>query len=276
MPSNVESMAITYHKETMMSEDTILSEQEVAPETTTEATTETTESTEATTESTETTSEGWMMSEDIKGEGEVPEWFKSGKYKTVADQAKAYAGLESKLGAFTGAPEDGYKVELPEGIDAELITADDPMLISFNEWANKAGLSQEEHSNLLGIYVNGMMEAQPSIEDEIKRMGKDAPQRINNLTSWARTVFDEAEMQTLEGMATSAENFSVLEKFKSMLRESDVSAPSNAKSIDSTTKEALYELVKDPKYQDSPVFRKEVDKKFEDFFGTQPQNQVRQ
>ena len=91
-------MAITYHKETMMSEETILSEQEVAPEAeaTTEATTETTESTES-------VSEGWMMSEDVKGEGDAPEWFKSSKYKTVADQAKAYAGLESKLGAFTGA-----------------------------------------------------------------------------------------------------------------------------------------------------------------------------
>ena len=269
-------MAITYHKETMMSEDTILSEQEVAPETTTEATTETTESTEATTESTETTSEGWMMSEDIKGEGEVPEWFKSGKYKTVADQAKAYAGLESKLGAFTGAPEDGYKVELPEGIDAELITADDPMLVSFNEWPKEAGLSQEKHTELMGIYVNGMMESQPSIEDEIKRMGKDAPQRINDFTSWAKANFDESEFQTLEGMATTAEGFGLLEKMRGMLRESDVSAPSNAKSIDSTTKEALYELVADPKYQESPSFRKEVEKKFEDFFGTQPQNQVRQ
>ena len=70
-----------------MSEETILSEQEVAPEA--EATTETTE----TTESTEVVSEGWMMAEDIKGEGDAPEWFKSNKYKTVADQAKAYAGL---------------------------------------------------------------------------------------------------------------------------------------------------------------------------------------
>lgn len=95
MPLNVEKVAITYHKETMMSEETILSEQEVAPEA--EATTETTESTEV-------VSEGWMMAEDIKGEGDAPEWFKSNKYKTVADQAKAYASLESKLGAFTGSP----------------------------------------------------------------------------------------------------------------------------------------------------------------------------
>ena len=252
-----------------MSEETILSEQEVAPEA--EATTETTE----TTESTEVVSEGWMMSEEIKGEGEAPEWFKSGKYKTVADQAKAYAGLESKLGAFTGSPEDGYKVELPEGIDAE-IDAEDPMLVNFNDWATEAGLSQEAHSKLMEIYVNGLMEAQPAIDDEIKRMGKDAPQRINDFTSWAKANFDESEYQTLEGLATTAEGFGILEKMRGMLRETDVSAPDNVKSVDNTTKEALDELVKDPRYYESPAFRKDVEKKFADFYGTQPQNQVRQ
>ena len=263
-------MAITYHKETMMSEETILSEQEVAPEAeaTTEATTETTETTEA-------VSEGWMMSEDVKGEGDVPEWFKSSKYKTVADQAKAYAGLESKLGAFTGAPEDGYKVELPEGIDAE-IDAEDPMLVSFNEWAAEAGLSQDKHTELMGIYVNGLMESQPAIEDEIKRMGKDAPQRINDFTSWAKANFDESEYATLEGLATTAEGFGILEKMRGMSRETDVSAPDSAKPIDNTSQEALYELVKDPRYETSPAYRKEVERKFEDFYGKQAQNQIRQ
>jgi hypothetical protein len=55
-----------------------------------------------------------------------------------------------------------------------------------------------------------------------------------------------------------------------------VSAPDNVKSVDSTTKEALDELVKDPRYYESPAFRKDVEKKFADFYGTQPQNQVRQ
>jgi hypothetical protein len=258
-------VAIIYLKETTMSEETILNEQEVASEA--EATTETTESTEV-------VSEGWMMSDDVKGEGEAPEWFKSSKYKTVADQAKAYAGLESKLGAFTGAPEDGYTVELPEGIEGE-IANDDPMLVSFNEWAAEAGLSQEKHTELMALYVNGLMETQPDIQDEIKRMGKDAPQRINDFTSWAKANFDESEFITLQGLATTAEGFSILEKMRGLSRETDVAAPSTAKAIDSTTKEALYELVADPRYAESPSFRKEVDQKFADYFGKQPQSEIR-
>lgn len=262
-------MAIIYLEESTMSEESILSEQEVPEETTTEAVTETTETTEA-------APEGWMMSDEVKGEGDVPEWFKTGKYKTVADQAKAYAGLESKLGAFTGAPDDGYKVELPEGMDGELISTEDPMLVSFNEWAAEAGLSQEKHTELMGIYFNGMVDSVPSVEDEIKRIGKDAPQRINDFTSWAKTNFDEAEYQALETLVTTAEGFNVLEKMRGMLRETDVAAPSSNTTIDSTTKEALYELVADPKYQESPSFRKEVDAKFEAFFGKQAQNEIRQ
>ena len=270
MPLNEENMAIIYHKETIMSEEeTLLNEQEVAPEATTEATTETIEKTEVTTE-------GWMMSEEIKGEGEAPEWFKSSKYKSVSDQAKAYAGLESKLGAFTGAPSDGYKVEMPEGVPDDAISADDPMLANFNDWAAEAGLSQEKHTELMGIYVNGMFESQPSIEDEIKRMGKDAPQRINNFTSWAKANFDESEFGVLQGLATTADGFGILEKMRSMSRETDVAAPSNTQALDNTSKEALYELVGDPRYETSPAFRKEVDKKFTDFFGSQAQSNIRQ
>jgi len=261
-------MAIIYHKETMMSEEeTLLSEQEVVAETTTQSI--------EPTETTEVTAEGWMMSEEIKGEGEAPEWFKSSKYKSVADQAKAYAGLESKLGAFTGAPSDGYKVEMPEGIDAEIAT-DDPMLVNFNEWAAEAGLSQEKHTELMGIYMNGMLEAQPALDDEIKRIGKDAPQRINDFTAWAKANFDEGEFQVMQGLATTADGFGILEKMRGMLRETDVAAPSSANSVDNTTKEALDEMVKDPRYVESPAFRNEVTKKFEDYYGKQAQSKVRQ
>ena len=269
MPLNEENMAIIYHKETMMSEEeTLLSEQEVVAETTTESI--------EPTGTTEVAAEGWMMSEEVKGEGEAPEWFKSSKYKSVADQAKAYAGLESKLGAFTGAPSDGYKVEMPEGIPEDAINADDPMLANFNDWAAEAGLSQEKHTELMGIYVNGMFESQPSAEDVIKQMGKDAPQRINDFTSWARANFDEGEFEVMQGLATTADGFGILEKMRGMLRETDVAAPSSANSVDNTTKEALDEMVKDPRYVESPAFRNEVTKKFEDYYGKQAQNKVRQ
>jgi len=56
------------------------------------------------TESTEVQST-FSWSEGVNGEGEAPEYFKADKYKSVADQAKAYTELEKRFGGFTGAPE---------------------------------------------------------------------------------------------------------------------------------------------------------------------------
>ena len=230
--------------------------------------------TEEATESTETTTEGWFLDAEVKGEGDAPEWFKSDKYKSVAEQAKAYAGLESKLGAFTGAPKDGYSAELPEGINFEL-DSEDPMLVNFNEWATEAGLSQEAHTKLMEIYANGLLEAQPSIAEEKKRMGKDADKRINDFTMWAKSNFDDNEFNTMLGLTTTAEAFGVLEKMRMMMRETQVSAPDNAKPISSMTREKLYEMVEDERYESSPSYRKEVENKFKEYFGSQPTNEVR-
>lgn len=70
---------------------------------------ENTESAESTVENTESqvTEPKFLFADGVEGTGETPEWFKSNKYKTVADQAKAYTELESRFGAFSGAPKDG-------------------------------------------------------------------------------------------------------------------------------------------------------------------------
>lgn len=48
----------------------------------------------------------YFLTEGIKGAGDTPEWFKADKYKSIADQAKAYTELEKRFGGFKGAPKD--------------------------------------------------------------------------------------------------------------------------------------------------------------------------
>jgi len=250
-----------------MSEETLLDEAQVVDEATTQENEQVEES------SVEDTS--WYLSEGVAGEGEVPEWFKTGKYKTVEDQAKAYQGLESKLGSFTGAPKDGYEVVIPEDIQAE-IADDDPLLSGFNEWATEAGLSQDAHSQLLGVYLANQVAQQPSMEDEMKRIGKDAQQRISDVVQWAKSSFDEDEFQTLQQVATTADGFKLIERMRSLGRETQISAPDTAKPVNAVTQEALYEMIADERYQSSPSFRAEVEQKFKDFFGTEPAKEIRQ
>jgi len=225
----------------------------------------------------ETTAEGWMLSDGVSGEGDTPDWFKAGKYKTVADQAQAYAGLESKLGAFTGAPEDGYKVELNEEL-GYTIPDDDPLLDQFGTWAKEAGLSQDAHSELLNMYVEntvGQMQ-QTDVNEEITKIGDNAQNRIKELTHWGQANLDESEYGVLQQMATTADGFHLLEKLRSMSRESQVSAPDTVKPVDSLDESKLYELIADERYQTNPGFRAEVESKFRDFFGSQPANTIKQ
>ncbi len=88
-------------------------------------------------EATPTLSEGeYFLSDGIKGTGEAPEWYKSDKYSSVAEQARAYTELEKKFGGFTGAPKDGYAG--PEGVDAA-----DGLLEELTELARTHHLNQE-------------------------------------------------------------------------------------------------------------------------------------
>ena len=45
----------------------------------------------------------WLWGDEVPGTGEAPEWFNGAKYKSVAEQAKAYPELEKKFGSFTDA-----------------------------------------------------------------------------------------------------------------------------------------------------------------------------
>lgn len=253
--------------ETVMSEETLLGEAQVADEATTQENQQVEESLVEDT--------GWYLSEGVAGQGNTPDWFKSGKYKTVEDQAKAYLGLESKLGSFTGAPEEGYQVVLPEGMEAE-IPDDDPMLVSFNDWATEAGLSQDAHSKLLGVYMDNVIGSQPNIADEMKRIGPDAQSRITNVVEWAKNNLDEGEFGTLQQLATTADGFKLIERMKSLGREAQVSAPDTVHLSNEVTQESLYELIKDERYQTSAVFRDDVERKFKDFYGTGASKEIRQ
>ena len=77
----------------------------------------------------------YFLTEGIKGTGDAPEWYMSEKYKSVADQAKAYTELSKKFGGFTGSPKNGYAI--PEGVDDE-----DELMQALKGFAEKTNMNQ--------------------------------------------------------------------------------------------------------------------------------------
>ena len=155
----------------------------------------------------------WNLNDTTPGVGEKPAWFKSDKYNSVAKQAEAYVALESRMGAFVGAPKDGnYEIKLPTGVEVDM---KHPMMVGFKDWAVKNQVSNEKFNDLLGQLAQYEAAQAPSMAATKASLGPDANARISNVVTWAKANLDKAGFETLR-TATSghqaAATFKVLEQ----------------------------------------------------------------
>lgn len=199
----------------------------------------------------------WYYDKDIKGTGEKPEWLKD-KYKTAADQAKAYAEIEKKLGAFKGAPEK-YDLTLTNYPEIKF-SEEDPVLQQFIEGAKKNGMSQEYASELLNIYAEALTAGVPDADAEMAKLGPNAQQDLQILSNWASSAFTAEEFETFKRMTTTAESVRFFDKIRQLSTRADIAPPGQPHQA-RETKEQVLQALHDPRYQTDEVFRAEVRKR---------------
>ena len=147
----------------------------------------------------------YFLTDGIKGTGDSPEWYKSDKYKSVSEQAKAYTELEKKFGSFTGAPKDGYSG--PEGIES-----DDALLQELTDFASKTNMSQEafgEAWELLSAQSGAAEEV--SRDNEIAKLGNNAGERIKNVEGFLKNSLDAEDYENVMGLVTDARSIELVE-----------------------------------------------------------------
>lgn len=172
----------------------------------------------------------WSFADGIAGEGEVPEWFKADKYKTVSDQAKAYKDLEGRFGSFTGAPETYADVELREelkemGIE---IAKDDPLMGKALAFAKDSNMNQDGFNKMVELYAETMAAESMAMEnfkqEQLAALGPNGTTRINNLNAWASANMSADMIEGFQGLATTADNVKTLERLVAMTRSAPVNA----------------------------------------------------
>lgn len=164
----------------------------------------------------------WFWSDGVKGTGKAPDWYMADKYKTVDAQAKAYADLSKKFGAFTGAPEGGkYDIKLPEGVTGEF-DAEHPLLQGFTKWAAENQMSQKAYNDVLGMFAQYEAELTPDPVEIKKQVGENADQRIASVAAWAKANMTTEQYDEFR-LATAGENAAVV--FKTMERLIEKSRP---------------------------------------------------
>lgn len=198
-------------------------------------------------------------------------------YKAYQAEQQKALGLRQKLSkGFQNAPQDpsGYQVgdefEIQDEAEAEKIKT----------LAHKVGLSQEQFSTLLKeaheIFEdnNGYdaeeveMRAQRVYEEEMRKLGENAPQMISNLKDWGRTlykqgIYSEDEYKEFLNMPVNATQVMLLSK----LRQAsgyvmDVPTSSSPVSGD-YSREEINKILASKEYdQGDPVLRRKVDDYF--------------
>ncbi|MFQ6609427.1 MAG: hypothetical protein ACE5D7_01375 [Fidelibacterota bacterium] len=166
--------------------------------------------------------------EGIPGQGTIPDWFKSDKYATVSDQARAYKELEGKMGAFTGAP-DKYEIVLSQEITERgiEIKEDDPLYEEAIKFATESNMNQDGFNDMMNLYATAKIAENEALEnfkkDEIAALGVNGQERINNLISWGKTNLPTDLFEGFEEMPVSAVAVQALEKIISMTRAAPIS-----------------------------------------------------
>lgn len=147
----------------------------------------------------------YFLAEGIKGAGETPEWYKSDKYQSVAEQAKAYTELEKKFGGFKGAPKDGYTA--PEGVES-----DDALLTELTEFAKDTNMSDEAFGRaweLLSAQEQAVEEV--SQEMEMQKLGDNATQRLKTVEGFLKNNLDAETYSAAQELVTTADSVALIE-----------------------------------------------------------------
>lgn len=221
----------------------------------------------------------WNLDSATPGQGEKPSWFKADKYKSVAAQAEAYTHLESRLGAFVGAPKDGkYEWKPPENasdfVKGVKFDAENPLFKGFNEWAVKAQLNQDGYNQVLGMLAQYEANQMPDPARSKAEIGENANARIAAVAQWAKANMEAADQAALWD-ATRGRNaplvFKTIEALIAKTRQTAMPKPGD--DSPSAGGNALAEInalqaARDPKtgklMTDDPKYRKMVfDKRVE-------------
>jgi hypothetical protein len=199
----------------------------------------------------------WYLDEGIPGSGPRPEWLNE-KFETVADLAKSFAELEKKLST---APED-YDFTKSKYLD--------PDYVPFQELKQIA-----KDKRIPQVFIDKMLESVDKYMDEfsldeneeIKKLGDNASERLTTLDNWAKANLSSDSYKALTGNLRSAESIKALEELRGRMMSNTPQIPNgNDGAIHSaaTLADLKMELADNfEKYKTDVKYRKDITARLE-------------
>ena len=208
-----------------------------------------------------------------EGEGEIyerPDWFpekfwheKDGT--NIENMAKSLNSVEKKLGETAPSSYD---------ISELAVDPEDPVVKTFLEFGKEKQLSQKSVTGLINkvLELTGGMEqeAELDVQKEKEKIGPNAPEIIQSNIRWNEKllkdgIFNQEDYNEIEMLGGTAEGIRVIQKLRGMIGEQEI--PTISIPGSRPDKAELQAMVADPKYATDPVYRKKVEKAFQEAYG---------
>ena len=207
---------------------------------------------------------------------ERPDWWPENFWKNddsapdLEGIAKSWSDLRKKISQGKHkAPEDGKYDTSAFGN----IPNDDPVRNHVMDWAKEYQVSQAALDDLVGqvveIGIAGNQEASVNVEQERKMLGPNADSRIKSMVNWAsglvnKGVWGKDDFEEFKVMGGTAKGIAALEKLRASY---EGRIPVETTPVEGApSKDELYQLVADPRYQSDPSFRAKVERAFQQNF----------
>ena len=196
-------------------------------------------------------------------------WKKDSNEPDLEGIAKSWSDLRKQISQGKHkAPADGKYDLKAFGEEAET----NPIATTLTGWAKNNGLSQAAFDDLVtNLQTQAKEVMQGDMVDpavEMKQLGPNGGAIVNGMVDWARGlvnkgVWSKDDFEEFKIMGGTARGITALMK----VRESyEGRVPIESVQLEGTpSKEELYAMVGDPKYQKDPAFRQKVERMFHQF-----------
>lgn len=166
-------------------------------------------------------------------------------------------------------PEE-FMEQLPEGAEVQFIE-DDPMLQFWKDTAFNAGMSQDDFSKGLSLYIQNQMSQFPDYDAEVKELGDYGKERAEHINNWVKNNFSQETHEALQNFAVTAKGVKALEELMVRSGEPRFSTDNLDGSSPTMNRAELESMMADPRYHDvnkrDPAFVKRVEDGFRKLYG---------
>lgn len=194
----------------------------------------------------------YFIDEGIPGVGAKPEWLPD-KYKTVADLAKAHSELEKKMGHV---PEQ-YDISKSRFLDGEHDAIKD-----FLNTAKDKRVPKEVIDKMVDSLDNFMGQFDVDIEAERKKLGDDAPKRLEIIDNFYKANLSETAYKALVNNIQDADAISALDELRTKFMSDTPVIPSGNDQANNSiaTVDSLKKEISDnyPRYKTDEKYRNDV------------------